>query len=138
MLDPLVWLRYSHVCHQWREIALNQPLLWSRVDVTNVSLAVAAKILVRAKMAPLHLEARYLGKKWDSTRFGAFQEKLQFRVSRIRHLLIHAKPQRLRKTLEGLVSPAPTLENLSLSSEGKQPRTVVPDTLFGGTTPRLS
>ena len=25
-------LRVSHVCHQWRQIALNQPLLWSNVN----------------------------------------------------------------------------------------------------------
>ena len=25
-LDPLAWLRVVHVCHRWREIALNQPL----------------------------------------------------------------------------------------------------------------
>ena len=138
MLDPLAWLRYSHVCHQWREIALNQPLLWCRVNFTNISLVGAAQILARAKMAPLHLEARGLGDHWDDNQFGAFQDELQFRVSRIRHFLILANPQRLRKALEGLVSPALTLESLSLSSEAKQPRTVVPETLFGGTTPRLS
>src|ERR1700761_411983 len=30
----LARIRVSHVCHQWREIALNQPLLWSHVDFT--------------------------------------------------------------------------------------------------------
>lgn len=24
--EPLAWLHVAHVCHQWREIALNQPL----------------------------------------------------------------------------------------------------------------
>src|ERR1700761_8616112 len=32
-LDHLVWPRVAHVCHQWREIALNQPLFWSHVDL---------------------------------------------------------------------------------------------------------
>ena len=136
--DPLAWLRVSHVCHQWREIALNQPLLWNHVDFTNISLAGAVKILTWAKMAPLYLEARCLGDHWDNAQFSAFQEELQFRVFRIRHLLISANPQRLRKTLEGLVSPAPTLKCLSLSSEGKWPRVAITETLFGGTTPRLS
>ena len=35
--DPLAWLRVTHVCHQWREIALNQPLFWSHVDFTTFS-----------------------------------------------------------------------------------------------------
>ena len=136
--DPLAWLRVSHICHQWREIALNQPLLWNHVDFTNISLAGAAKILTLTKMAPLYLEARCLGDHWDNAQLSAFLEELQFRVSRIRHLLISANPQRLRKTLEGLVSPAPTLKCLSLSSEGKWPRVAITETLFGGTTPRLS
>src|SRR6202012_12162 len=42
----------------------------------------------------------------------------------------------LRTILEGLVSPAPTLEYLSLYSQGA--RVYVPDTLFDGTAPRLS
>jgi hypothetical protein len=136
--DPLAWLRYSHVCHQWREIALNQPLLWSHVDFANISWAGAAKILARAKLVPLYLEARFLGDHWDNAQFSAFQEELQFHVSHIRHLLISANRQSLHKALEGLVSPAPTLESLSLSGERKQPRTVVPATLFGGMRPRLS
>jgi hypothetical protein len=56
--DHLAWLYVSHVCHHWREIALDLPLFWSHVDFTNLTLAGAAEILARAKMAPLHLEAR--------------------------------------------------------------------------------
>jgi hypothetical protein len=136
--DPLAWLRYSHVCHQWREIALNQPLLWSHVNFTNISLAGVAKILARAKMAPLYLETRRLGKNWDRAHFSAFRRELRLRVSHIRHLLIHTDPQHLRKALEVLVSPAPTLNSLSLLSDRKWPTTVIPETLFGVTTPRLS
>jgi hypothetical protein len=46
-------IHVSHVCHQWREIALNQPLLWSHVDFTTLSLAGATEMLVRAKLVPL-------------------------------------------------------------------------------------
>jgi hypothetical protein len=136
--DPLVWLRVSHVCHQWRDIALNQPVFWSHVDFTNISSEGAAEILARAKTVPLYLEARGLGSHRDNTQFSAFQEELRSCVSRIRHLLISAKPQYLRKSLDGLVSPAPTLNRLSLSSERKWPRVVVPETLFGGKMPSLS
>ena len=136
--DPLIWLRVSQVCHQWRDIALNQPVFWSHVDFTNISSAGAAEILARTKTVPLYLEGRCLGDHWDDAQLGAFQEELHFRVSRIHHLLISDKPRPLRKTLEGLVSPAPALESLSMSSEGKWSRVAVPETLFGGTTPRLS
>ncbi|KAH9058274.1 hypothetical protein EDB87DRAFT_933890 [Lactarius vividus] len=137
------WLRVAHVCHQWREIALNQPLFWSHVDFTTVSSVGAAEMLARAETVPLQLEARIPIGHWDEARFGAFQEELQKHVSHISHLGISAAPSHLRKTLGGLASPAPTLEFLSLSGEECQNRRMrepafVPDTLFDGSAPRLS
>ena len=67
------WLRVAHVCHQWREIALNLPLIWSQVDFITLTLAGAAEILARAKKAPLHLEARLPRGHWDDSRFSAFE-----------------------------------------------------------------
>ena len=138
-------LRVSHVCHQWREIALNHPFLWSHVDFTTLTLAGAAEILVRAKSAPLYLDASVFGHRWDKVRFSAFQKELQARVPYIRHLRTIAEPAQLCSTLEGLVSPAPTLEYLSLSSRSTRhddrsilERVFIPDTLFDGSTPRLS
>jgi len=124
--DQLACLRVSHVCHQWREIALNQPLLWSHVDFTALTSAGAAEMLARAKTVPLHLEASVPIDSWDGSRFSAFQNELQTHISHICHLGITAEYRHLRKTLEGLVSPAPTLEYLSLSSSEYQHRTIQP------------
>ena len=55
----LARLFVSHFCHQWCQMALNQPLLWSHIDFTTLSVAVAAETLVQAKSAPLHLEANF-------------------------------------------------------------------------------
>jgi hypothetical protein len=115
--DPLAWLRVAHVCHHWREIALNQPLFWSRVDFTDLSLPGAAEILSRAKTAPLYLEARVPHPHWDNTRITAFREELQRHASHICHLDIRASHPHLYTILKGLVSPAPTLECLKLSCE---------------------
>ncbi|KAF8262926.1 hypothetical protein EI94DRAFT_1742155 [Lactarius quietus] len=140
----LARLRISHVCHRWREIALDHPLLWSHVDLTTLSAAGSTEILVRAKSVPLYLEARVPGRCWDDVRFAAIQKELQARVPNICHLSISAELFRLHRTLGGLVSPAPTLEYLSLFSRGGyQTRItgdhlVVPDALFNGSTPRLS
>ncbi|KAN0137114.1 hypothetical protein V8E53_005111 [Lactarius tabidus] len=139
--DRLAWLRVAHVCHQWREIALNQPLFWSHVDLVSVSSAGATEILDRAKTVPLHLEARVcLGHStWNPARFSAFTKELQARSSHICYLGITAEYSHLQRTLEGLVSPAPNLESLSFrSEEASEIRAFVPDTLFDGNTPRLS
>ena len=140
----LARLFVSHVCHRWRQMALDQPLLWSHVDFTALSLAAATETLVRAKSAPLHLEANFSDHRWDDVRSSAFRKELQARILHVRHLRISAKPTHLLRTLERFVSPAPTLQHLSLSSHRQHQnrrigrRLFIPDTLFDGSTPRLS
>ena len=138
-------LPVSHVCRQWREIALNQPLLWSRVDFTSLSSAGVAEMLDRAKSAPLYLKAN-VSSHWRE-RFNTLREELQARGPNIYHLRISAKPTLLRSTLEGLVSPAPSLNYLSLSScrghdesrmRRDNDRSSIPVSLFDSSTPRLS
>ncbi|KAI9444552.1 hypothetical protein H4582DRAFT_1909696 [Lactarius indigo] len=141
--DLLAWLHVAHVCHRWREIALNQAPFWSHVDFTTLTSAGAAEILARAKKAPLHLEARVPVGLWDGARFNAFGKELQSRVSHVCHLAISAENFRIRKILGVLTSPAPTLEYLSLSNEKHQHRALssrvfIPDNVFDGITPRLS
>ena len=115
----------------------------SHVDFTIFSPVGAAEILNRAKMAPLYFEARFLGREWDDalfSRFDAFQEKLQVCVSRICHFFFSADIPQFPETLERLISPAPTLERLSLTCGGQYfpEYAVIPETLFGGIIPRLS
>jgi hypothetical protein len=139
----LAWLNVTHVCHRWREIALNDPLLWRHIDFTNTTLAGAAEMLTRAKKAPLHLEARVTGQPQDDARFSAFEQALQSQVSHLCHVSISADSFYLHRTLERLTSPASTLEYLSLSTvkiyQSRAPsRTSISSTLFDGATPRLS
>ena len=152
--DPLAWLRVAHVCHQWREIALNESLFWSHIDFRNLSSVGITEILARAKTAPLYLEARFLGGQlnyWKEALFTTFefdavQENLQACVSRICHLLFSADRPEFSETLNGLISPAPTLERLSLTCKDHTEvlhsrlilHPVIPETLFSGITPRLS
>ena len=136
--DPLSWLRVSHVCHQWREIALNQPLFWNHVNFATLSSAGASKILARAKRALLYLEAKVFGNHWDDARYEVFEKKLQACISRTCHLYIRANLGDLLGTLECLVSPAPILETLSLSTKLFPHPPDFPETLFGGAAPKLS
>ncbi len=137
--NPLAWLRVAHVCRQWRETALDLPLFWSHIDFTTVSPAGATELLSRARMAPLYLKAKVPLFLWDGARFSAFQQELQTHVSHICHLSVIAESFELRRTLRGLTSPAPLLEYLSLSRPILPTfRVTVPETLFDGTTPRLS
>ena len=138
---PTDWLCATHVCHQWREIALNDPLFWNYVDFTDLTSAGATEILTRAKEMPLHLEAR--DTFWqDDTRRGAFENQLQSRFSYIYNLHIRAEEFHLRRIFNKLALPAPILEQVSFSQDviwgfPWEPISI-PDTLFNGTAPRLS
>ena len=134
----LARLHVSHVCHQWREIALHQPLLWNHVDFATLSWAGATEMLVRSNSVPLYLESRVSCHRWWSIQYRRLGKELQAHILRICHLSISAKSHLLKCTLKELVSPAPTLECLSLSSRGESEKLDVPNTLFNGHTPKLS
>jgi hypothetical protein len=135
----IAWLHVAHVCRQWREIALNQPLFWSHINFTNLTLAGVIEMLARAKNAPLHLEVDVTDIHWDDARYNALENELQAHVSNIRHLSVIGKSTQFYTSLRKLVtSPAPTLEYLSLSHLDPTVQVYLPDTLFDGTTPRLS
>ena len=81
--DNLARLRVSHVCHHWREISLNQPLLWSHINFNTQALSTgrATEMLIRAKSAPLYLGGRILFPLCGDVQFGIFQKELQSRIS---------------------------------------------------------
>jgi len=142
--DNLAWLRVSHVCYRWREIALNQPRFWSRIDFTTLTSAGATEVLSRSKMAPLELEANLSCVHWEGDRVDAFGKQLSSHVSHISRLNITADFADLQTIIEQLASPAPAVEWLSLVVDETHPRmgipsnAIIPHALFDGTVPRLS
>ena len=142
--DDLAWLRVCHVCHRWREIALNQPRLWSLINFTTLTVEGVTEFLSRSKMAPLGLHANLCGVRWESARFDAFQEQLVAHVSHTCRLNVIAKSSDLQTIVDQLVSPAPAIERLMLIVNNKArhlkipARTVMPHNLFAGSAPRLS
>ena len=74
--DNLAWLRVTHVCHRWREIALNQPRFWSHIDFNALTLDGVMEVLSRSKMAPLEVQADLTYTHWEDARLAAFREQL--------------------------------------------------------------
>ena len=126
-------MRVAHVCRRWRETALNNPHFWSHINFTKLKPLGMAEIVARAKMAPLDLQANVFN--WSREKFDVFERQLEVHVSQIRSLSIHGQFQ---TTLQRLVSPAPTLESLSLSYYLSGSHQVdIPDDLFNSTAPSL-
>ena len=135
LAQDLPWIVVTHVCRRWREIALNHPGLWSRINFTKLTPACMAEMLTRAKMAPLRLEADVRYTKWSEAKFNLFETQLEAHISHIRHLEICGlRPS----TLERLVSPAPLLESLSLSKSVSSSQFIIPVNLLNYTAPSLT
>ena len=133
----LEWIRIAHVCRQWREIALNYPRFWSRINFTRLTPVGMAEILFRAKMAPLHLEA--YPRKRNMARFEVIGKQLKAHISHTRYLKVSGCDP--STVIKRLVSPTPDLESLTLchsSSLTGVDYSTIPDNLFEGTAPSLT
>ena len=133
----LAWMCVAHVCHQWRETALNHPRLWSHINFTRSTVKLTpvamAEILARTKMEPLHIEAGV--SNFSAAQLDAFERQLDVHISHTRHLSIDGLFQ---SALNRLVLPAPILEFLSLGGIFLQTRIVIPINLFNCTAPSLT
>ncbi|KAF8652814.1 hypothetical protein AX16_004165 [Volvariella volvacea WC 439] len=50
---PQSWVQFTHVCHQWRAVSLNDPLLWTNFHLPGMSLPWIETFIDRSKGAPL-------------------------------------------------------------------------------------
>jgi len=137
-VPSLKWICVTHVCSRWREVALSSPYLWNHINFTKLTIAGFTEILTRAKMSPLHIEAKVTPRR--KTRFNAFRKQLEAHISHTRHLSISGE---FRAVLKRLVSPAPALVSLSLtgppySCVASQPECIIQNSLFNGTAPKLT
>ena len=142
--DRLVCLTAAHVCHQWREIALNQPRFWGYIDFTALTWAGVTEMLVRSKGAPLHLVINFSRPTpcWGPGRMHTFRELFVAHISRIHSLIISSDPFCLLETVGRLASPAPAHESLPSSAGGesssdRETPPQIPLTLPNSAAPRL-
>ncbi|VDC00901.1 unnamed protein product [Peniophora sp. CBMAI 1063] len=107
----LEWLVITHVCSFWRNLAINSPSLWTRVDTTMGREWVQA-FLTRSKTTSITFSNFCLPTSAKDTRITIANEILPAQLERMQVLM-------LRQPLSGpphpaLLRPAPLLEVLTL------------------------
>ncbi|KAF7433363.1 hypothetical protein PC9H_005313 [Pleurotus ostreatus] len=122
----LKWVSVTQVCRTWRNIALNEPLLWTDF-VNRVHSNWAPEIFARSKAAPLRV---CLGEFNGTPDF--IIDELVKSPERIKELEIDAYGG--AALVRRLVKPAPILESLVITSDtGVE----FPPNFLGGVAPRL-
>ncbi|TFY67009.1 hypothetical protein EVG20_g4097 [Dentipellis fragilis] len=107
----LGWIRVTHVCRRWREVALSASILWTRVD--DLGPYWTALCLERARNAPLRLLFFF-----PSSRTFPKVRDIADRFPQFRQLEIQGTPKILRPITDRLHSPAPRLESLHVAVSG--------------------
>ncbi|KAI0263189.1 hypothetical protein BC834DRAFT_320678 [Gloeopeniophorella convolvens] len=131
----LGWIVDTHVCRQWRQVALNATGLWGQIDVFHTNLKWITEMLARTKGAPVdfEVESRAALKKFSLI-------SQHFHHTRQLYLSATQWSQDQRRIGDLLVLEAPTLEYLDLRLEGTKPATLNPPgdlKLFRGQAPQL-
>lgn len=121
----LLWYAVTHVCRAWRNIALNDPLLWT--DFVDPPPKAARELFSRSKAVPLKIRVGSLSNQADDLSF--IYEHVVEHPERIRSLQIH----RNEPFLNLLTRPAPFLESLLTGADVEFPLHFI-----GGAAPRLT
>lgn len=126
----------THVCQQWKEVALNCSTLWTRIEFCSPECS--REMLARSKGAPLRIVA-VMDNYWQrrTTSSEGVHAALQH-ISRIQELSLTHKSQDLTNLFQTMTSPARALECLSLrdSKSGLALEGLTAST-FAGVAPKL-
>ncbi|EIM81844.1 uncharacterized protein STEHIDRAFT_124715, partial [Stereum hirsutum FP-91666 SS1] len=135
----LGWIQSTtHVCRLWRHVALESGTLWAKI-CTDIGADWAAEMFRRARSAPVDISMNKVKFSVDDFLFEHLQSPDNMRNVRTLNLV---GPSRL---IEGLCTPAPSLETLYFNSRRSELGVTVdsenlatlPAQLFSTHAPRL-
>ncbi|KAI0330905.1 hypothetical protein GY45DRAFT_680779 [Cubamyces sp. BRFM 1775] len=104
------WVSVTHVCRNWRAIALNTPRLWGHVVVSKKS--VVDEMLARSKKAPLFVSAHVISPEDERSKL---LKSIGQDASRLQELRLSGPVRVLQDVLRQFTEPSPALERLIVS-----------------------
>ncbi|KAH9888764.1 hypothetical protein C8Q73DRAFT_164761 [Cubamyces lactineus] len=116
------WVSVTHVCRNWRAIALNTPRLWGYVVVSRK--VVVDELLARSKKAPLLISANVISSEDEKSKV---LKSIGQDASRLQELRLSGPVRVLQDVLRQFTEPSRTLERLVLS-ESIPPQYLASDT----------
>lgn len=138
--EILGWIKVTHVCRHWRNVALDYPSLWGHISY-NIGPEWTRLMMERVKAAPIILKQRWRTKY--TVCLGA-EDYIPSRIGQIEELDLYGHPVDLRKIFDGVqAKAAPKLRTLCIHSVHREhsPASLtlqIQDSLFlGGEAPLL-
>ncbi|ETW86352.1 hypothetical protein HETIRDRAFT_309161, partial [Heterobasidion irregulare TC 32-1] len=132
--QKLGWIRVSHVCSYWREVALKDPTLWRCIPFLLGSQWVA-EALVRAKGAPLIIDIK--DQFHDKERARSFISSTLPHLSHVQCLKLSGSTTQFLSAIQSLTLPAPIIDSIDLQFSGEDIVLHLPPGLFAQHAPRL-
>ncbi|KAI0358096.1 hypothetical protein OH77DRAFT_1241166 [Trametes cingulata] len=131
------WITVSHVCRNWRAVALNTPRLWGHIILTRRP--VVENVLSRSKKAPLLVCASLLSTGDDR---GKLLEEIMQESSRLKEIRLSGSARHIQDFMPKMTGPADHLETMVLWESANTYHydvgdSSLPPTLFNGHFPRL-
>lgn len=105
---PYGWIRLTHACYEWREVALHTPRLWSHIYLVR-NLEFMREVFARSKEAPLHVDIL----SYETP------EVVELAFAHIHHTAVLQLRRGFEKAIGNIPFPpfAPVLGRLELSTE---------------------
>jgi F-box-like len=133
----LGWIRATHVCRLWRQVALGDSSLWARISGTPNRTVLISEMLVRARNVPLDIDIDLNGTLRPENLLLMFLPH----ISRTRKIRVHTSWDLHPDSVRGLYSlEAPVLEHFELGiplTSSLTFRELGGTTLFKGRAPGL-
>ncbi|TCD71719.1 hypothetical protein EIP91_005485 [Steccherinum ochraceum] len=102
------WVRITHVCHDWREVAMTTPSLWTEILLRDPgSTDRVQQFLERSKQIPLRLQVLRVTDRWTST-----LKILATQMDRVEDLAFVASLEQAKRFVDELPPDAPLLRSL--------------------------
>ena len=134
--QKLGWIRVTHVCRNWRRVALDDLTLWAKIWGTPTNTKCISEMLARAKNAPLDIKLNAVAQPSQNVLLMISPHFSHTRQLRFRNLVTpHSDAIREIFSLE-----APALEHFELKATESSPITLPDlggDMPFKGRAPRL-
>lgn len=138
--DQLDWIRVTHVCRSWREIALSQPKLWSFVDLAHLK---SARAFLERSNHPIQLFTSTYSSSRDVVQkvtdwMKDISEVVTPQLHRVASIDVRLHDKNLAALVKSLTAPMTLITMVHLRGHGSNTEELIFTPVLGGGPSKLT